>query len=141
VLDQTMAMAESTGIVVSVGAGTYPGFDGHLWLVLHGSAATPNRAPDCAKALSLLNKSNFAGKKMASEPGVQPRRPAAGRGAELHRWRRQDGGGDHRHQQAVLLLGKYHFDGNGYTGKISAVDAATMNQLARILDDYYYYNR
>ncbi len=38
--------------------------------------------------------------------------------------------------QAVLLLGKYHFDGNGYIGKISAVGAATMNQLARILDDY-----
>ena len=46
--------------------------------------------------------------------------------------------------QAVLLLGKYKFDGSEvggtYTGgthtKISAADATTMNNLARTLDDY-----
>ena len=35
----------------------------------------------------------------------------------------------------MLLLGKYHFNGATHT-TISAADAATMNNLATILDDY-----
>ena len=37
--------------------------------------------------------------------------------------------------RAVLLLGKYAFDGNTHTA-ISSADAATMNCLAGALDDY-----
>src|SRR5439155_1497383 len=55
VLDQTLAKAEPNGIQVGL-------------LTLHGSAATPNAAPSCSNAVSLLSKQNFAGKNMASDP-------------------------------------------------------------------------
>jgi len=38
--------------------------------------------------------------------------------------------------QAVVLLGKYKFDGNGYTPKLTNADANTMNNLATTLDNY-----
>ena len=38
--------------------------------------------------------------------------------------------------QAVLLLGKYHFSGSTTVGSISAVDAATMQSLATTLNHY-----
>lgn len=37
--------------------------------------------------------------------------------------------------QAVTLLGKYHFDGNSHT-TITTAHTATMNSLATILDNY-----
>jgi hypothetical protein len=37
--------------------------------------------------------------------------------------------------QSVLLLGKYQFNGITHT-TISSADATTMNNLAKILDDY-----
>ncbi len=136
VLDQTMAMAEANGIVMSAGTGTYPTFGATLWLVLHGSTATPNRAPDCTKAVNLLNKSNFAGKKMASDPAFNLAAQLLAAQLNYTAGAGKTGAATTAINQAVLLLGTYHFDGNGYVGKISAADAATMNQLATILDDY-----
>ena len=38
-------------------------------LTLHGSTASPNSAPDCSKAVNLLNKTTIDGKKkLASDP-------------------------------------------------------------------------
>ena len=38
--------------------------------------------------------------------------------------------------KAVLLNGKYQFDGNSYTPKLTAADAALANCLATQLDNY-----
>ena len=56
VLDQTLAKAEPSGITIGI-------------LTLHGSASNPNTAPDCLKAVRLLDKSTIdSGKKSASDP-------------------------------------------------------------------------
>jgi hypothetical protein len=56
VLDQTLAQAEPGGITIGI-------------LTLHGSIASPNSAPDCSKAVNLLNKTTIDGKKkLASDP-------------------------------------------------------------------------
>jgi hypothetical protein len=55
-LDQTLAEAEPGGIRIGD-------------LFLHGSTSTPNVAPDCVKAVRILNKSRIdTGAKMASDP-------------------------------------------------------------------------
>ena len=85
--------------------------------------------------MSLLNKSNFAGKKMASDPAFNLAAQLVA--AELNY---VAGAGKKPTvttaiQQAVLLLGKYQF--NGLTHKtISTADATTMNNLATTLDNY-----
>jgi hypothetical protein len=136
VLDQTLAAMETNGLVVSATSGTYPAFGATFYLVLHGSTATPNVAPDCAKAVKLLNKSNFAGKKLASDPAFNM---AAQLVAAQLNYGAQAGAtaaATNAINDAVRILGKYHFDGNGYVGKISTADRATMNALATILDNY-----
>jgi hypothetical protein len=56
VLDQTLAAAQPGGIMIGI-------------LTLHGSTASPNSAPDCSKAVNLLNKTPInGGKKLASDP-------------------------------------------------------------------------
>ena len=68
-LDQTLAKAEPTGVVISATSGIYAPFGGTYYLVLHGSTAKPNSATDCLKAVRLLNKSTTdKGTKMASDP-------------------------------------------------------------------------
>jgi hypothetical protein len=142
VLDQTPAKAEATevgapGVVISAQSGTYPTFAPTIYLVLHGSTSTPNKAPDCQSAVRLLNKSTVGGKgtKMASDP-------AFNLAAQLMAAELNYAAGAGRTptattaiNQAVVLLGKYKFDGNTHT-TISAADATTMNNLARTLDDY-----
>ncbi len=125
VLDQTLAKAEPTGVVVATG-----------YLVLHGSTATPNVAPDCAKAVALLNKSTFNGKKMASDPAFNMAAQLVAAELNYVAGAEQKPAATSAITQAVALLAKYHFDGNGYVGKISAGDAATMNALATTLDQY-----
>jgi len=102
---------------------------------LHDSTMTPNVAPDSCKAVSLLNKSTFDGKKKASDPAFNLAAQLVA--AELNY---AAGAGKKPAvttaiQQAVLLLGKYKFNGLTHD-TISAADATTMNNLAKILDDY-----
>ena len=136
VLDQTLAKAEPTGEVISATSGMYPAFGPTFYLVLHGSTGTPNKAPDCLKAVRLLDKSRIdTGKKMASDPAFNL--AAQLLAAELNY---TAGAGKtptatNAINQAVLLLGKYQFNGKTHT-TISAADATTMNNLAKILDDY-----
>jgi hypothetical protein len=137
ILDQTLALAEPTGIVVSAQSGTYPGFTPMLYLVLHGSTATPNVAPSCSKAVNLLNKSTMtSGKKMASDPAFNLVAQLIAAELNFSAGAAKNGAVINAVNQAVVLLGKYKFTGDGYTGKISAADAATMNSLARTLDNY-----
>jgi hypothetical protein len=56
ILDQTLAAAEPAGIQIGD-------------LILHGTVSTPNVAPDCLKAVRILNKSTInTGRKMSSDP-------------------------------------------------------------------------
>jgi parallel beta helix pectate lyase-like protein len=56
VLDRTLAAAEPGGIMIGD-------------LILHGSASNPDVAPDCQKAVRLLNKSRISdGRRMSSDP-------------------------------------------------------------------------
>ena len=128
VLDQTLAAADPTGIVMSADTGTYPAFGPTVSLVLHSS--------DCGKAVALLNKSNFAGKKMASDPAFNLASQLLAAQLNYAAGSGRTPAATSAINQAVILLGKYDFNGNGYTGKISAADATTMNNLAKTLDDY-----
>jgi hypothetical protein len=136
ILDETLAKAETNGIVMSATSGTYPIFGPTFYLVLHGSTTNKYVAPDCLKAVRLLEKSTIDGKKkMASDPAFNL--SAQLLAAELNY---VAGAGKKPAvtsaiQQAVLLLGKYKFDGNTHTA-ISSADATTMNNLAKLLDDY-----
>lgn len=124
VLDQTMAKATPLGIKV-----------GNFYLI--GDPSNENLAPDCSKAVSLLNKSTFKGKKMASDPLFNMTAQLVA--AELN-----VSAGAYTCSNVVTsiekanndLLIKYNFTGNGYTGKLSASDATTANNLATFLDNY-----
>lgn len=137
VLDRTLAAAGSNGIVVSADTGTYPAFGPTISLVLQGSTATPNSAPDCAKAVKLLNKSNFAGKKMASDPAFNMAAQLVAAQLNYTAGAAKTSAATTAINEAVILLGKYNFDGTGsYASRLSSADAARMNQLATILDNY-----
>jgi hypothetical protein len=136
-LDKTLAKAEPGGLIVSADAGAPPAIFGLVFsLVLHGSTATPNTAPDCLKAVRLLDKSRIDNaKKMAGDPAFNMAAQLVA--AELNV---VAGAGTNATitnviTQAVLLLGKYDFDGKTHLA-ISAADATLMNNYAKILDDY-----
>jgi hypothetical protein len=136
VLDQTLAKAQPTGIVISATSGMYAPFGGMYYLVLHGSTATPNTAPDCLKAVRLLNKSTTdKGTKMASDPAFNLAAQLMAAELNFTAGAGKTGAATTAINQAVLLLGKYQFNGISHT-KISAADTTTMNGLAKTLDDY-----
>jgi hypothetical protein len=135
-LDQTLAMAEPTGIVISAGSGFYPDFGPTIYLVLHGSTATPNVATDCQKAVNLLNKSTIStGAKMASDPAFNLAAQLVAAELNFAAGAGRTPTATSAINQAVLLLGKYQFNGITHT-KISAADVTTMNNLATTLDNY-----
>ena len=147
ILDQTLAAANvigdatdghSTlpGIVESATSGSYWQFGPTYYLVLHGSTATPNAAPDCTKAVRLLDKSTIdTNKKMASDPAFNLAAQLLAAELNFTAGAAKNGTVISAVNQAVLLLGKYKFDGKTHT-KISAADTTTMNNLATILDNY-----
>jgi len=130
VLDQTLAAAQAIGgLVVSAQSGTYAAFSGTIYLRLY--------ATDCAKAVALLNKSTTNnGKKMASDPAFNLAAQLVAAELNFVAGAGQNGTAITAVNQAVVLLGKYAFNGAGYTGKISNADANTMNSLATTLDNY-----
>ena len=136
VLDQTLAKAEPTGVVISATSGIYAPFGGTYYLVLHGSTAKPNSATDCLKAVRLLNKSTTdKGTKMASDPAFNLAAQLLAAELNFTAGAGKTPSATTAINQAVLLLGKYKFNGITHD-KISAADATTMNNLAKILDDY-----
>lgn len=123
VLDRTMALAEPIGIQVGS-------------LYLHGSVADPDLAPDCAKARNLLDKSNFSGQKKASDPLFNMSAQLVAAEINYAAGAVQCGPVTNAISAANALLTRYGFTGNGYTGKVSAADAAAANSLATKLDHY-----
>jgi hypothetical protein len=92
-------------------------------------------APDCAKAVNILNKATLNGKKSASDPAFNLAAQLLAAELNFTAGAGQNGAAITAVNQAVLLLGKYQFNGLTHTA-ISAADAATMNSLATTLDDY-----
>jgi hypothetical protein len=139
-LDRALSTAESSngGLVVSAGTGTYPSFGATFYLVLHGSTSNPNTAPDCAKAVSLLNKTPFGAKKAASDPAFNMAAQLVAAELNYYAGAGQKAAATSAINAAVKILGKYHFNGTNYQGNISNADKATMNSLANTLDLYNY---
>jgi hypothetical protein len=104
-------------------------------LTLHDSNSDPNIASDCTSAVNLLNKTTIDGKtKKSSDPLFNL--VAQLLAADLNQL---SGAGLSANAvsavtQAQALLTKYNFNGNGYSGKLSAADAALANCLATALD-------
>jgi hypothetical protein len=123
VLDQTLAASEPTGILIGD-------------LLLHGSTATPNVAPDCLKAVRILDKSTINNaKKMASDPAFNlaaqllaaKLNVVAGAGVSTCAAQAIN--------QAQALLDQVDFNGITHSTLTSA-QAALMNSLATTLDRY-----
>jgi hypothetical protein len=144
-LDQTLAIATTPlniGLVVSAqtaGSG-WPTFGPAYYLVLRGDPSTlvtTNNAPDCSKAVNLLNKSTKTrGAKMASDPLFNMTAQLIG--AQLNYYAGAGGNAPTTNNilSAVLLDGKYKFDGDTYTPKLSSSDTTKANCLATQLDNY-----
>jgi len=127
VLDQTLAAGDPT--VLSASSGTYPGFGGTIYLALHSG--------DCTKAVNLLNKSTMSGgKKMASDPIFNMTAQLLAAELNYTAGAGKNGTTTTNINQAVLLNGKYGFNGNTYSPKLSQADTAKANCLATQLDNY-----
>jgi hypothetical protein len=124
ILDQTLALADP--LVVSALGGSYNTFTGVI-LALH--------AGDCANAVSLLNKTPIGGKKASSDPAFNLAAQLIAAELNYAAGAGQSGAVTLAITQAVLLLGKYNFNGSTHTS-ISKADATTMNSLAKTLDNY-----
>ena len=123
VLDQTLASAQPGGITIGT-------------LTLHGSSTTPTNAPDCLKAVRLLDKSTIdTAKKMASDP-------AFGLAAQLLAAKLNVVAGAatctasaNAVTNGQALLAAVHFNGITHD-KLSAAQATSANSLAATLDKY-----
>jgi hypothetical protein len=145
VLDQTLAAATGIttnppgGLVYSAQnpGGGWPNFAPTYYGILKGSTSTPNSAPDCSKAVNLLNKSTATGgKKMSSDPIFNMTAQLVGAELNYFGGAGKNGTTTLNIQSAVLLNGKYKFDGNNYSPKLSGPDTTKANCLATQLDNY-----
>jgi hypothetical protein len=142
ILDQTLAIASTSpniGLVVSaqnMGSG-WSVYAPAYYLILSGNPSNKNVAPSCAKAVNLLDKSTATGaRKMASDPLFNMTAQLIG--AQLNMFA---GAGVNpvtvvNVNKAVLLNGKYQFNGDTYTPKLTAADSTLANCLATQLDNY-----
>jgi hypothetical protein len=131
------------GLVVSAqnpGA-LWPNYAAQWYLVLKGDAtSTPNNikpAAGCAGAVALLDKRSLDGKKkMASDPLFNMTAQLIA--AQLNRFMGSGINGTTimNIDRAVLLNGKYKFNGNTYSPKLTTADTNLANCLATQLDNY-----
>jgi len=131
------------GLVASAqyaGSG-WPNYAAAWYLILKGNPASTMsnilNAPDCQGAVNLLSKSTRDGKKkMASDPLFNMTAQLIA--AELNRFMGAGISGFtiSNIDAAVLLNGKYKFDGNSYSPKLSTTDSTKANCLATQLDNY-----
>jgi uncharacterized repeat protein (TIGR01451 family) len=131
------------GLVVSAqnaGAG-WPNFAPTWYLVLKGNPASTAdnilAAPSCTYAVNLLNKTTVDGKtKKASDPVFNMTAQLVG--AELNRFMGAGINGTTitNINRAVLLDGKYAFNGLTYSPKLTTADTNLANCLATQLDNY-----
>ena len=119
----------------------WPNYAPTWYLVLKGNAtSTINNikpAPDCTLAENLLDKTTIDGKKkMSSDPLFNM--TAQLMAAQLNRFMGAGINGTTimNIDRAVLLNGKYKFNGLTYTPKLTTADANTANCLATQLDNY-----
>jgi hypothetical protein len=145
VLDQTLALATSSttnppgGLVVSAQnpGGGWPNFAPAYYLVLAGSTANPDVAPGCTSAVNLLNKTTIDGKtKKASDPLFNMAAQLVGAQLNYFAGAGKNGPATADIQRAVLLLGKYGFNGITYSPKLTTADASTANCLQTQLNNY-----
>jgi uncharacterized repeat protein (TIGR01451 family) len=131
------------GLVVSAQnpGSLWPNYAATWFMVLKGNPASTEQnilpAADCAKAVNLLNKSTADGrKKMASDPLFNMTAQLVA--AQLNRFMGAGISGITimNIDKAVLLNGKYKFDGLTYTPKLTAADTTLANCLATQLDNY-----
>jgi hypothetical protein len=148
-LDVALGVASATttnppgGLVVSAqnpGSG-WPNYAATWSLVLKGNPASTVdnilAAGDCAKAVALLDKRAItSGKKMASDPLFNMTAQLIA--AEANRFMSAGISGTTimNIDRAVLLNGKYGFNGNTYSPKLTAADSSLANCLATQLDNY-----
>jgi len=142
-----IASAQTTdppgGLVVSAGnAGSgWPNYASPWYLVLKGDKTSTKDnikpAPDCAKAVNLLNKTTIDGKtKKSSDPLFNMTAQLVG--AQLNRYMGAGISGVTitNIDQGVLLDGKYKFNGLTYSPNLTAADTTKANCLATQLDNY-----
>lgn len=148
-LDLALGVASRTtanppgGMVVSAqnaGSG-WPNYATSWYLVLKGdptsTEASIKAAADCSKAVNLLNKSTIEGKKKASDPLFNMTAQLVGAQANWFMGAGINPVAITNVQRAVLLLGKYKFNGSTYSPpKPSAADTSLANCLATQLDNY-----
>ena len=148
-LDLALGFASATttnppgGLVVSAqnpGA-LWPNYAAIWYLVVKGNpTSTANNikpAPDCSIAVNLLDKSTIDGKKkMSSDPLFNMSAQLVA--AQLNRFMGAGINGTTimNIDRAVLLNGKYKFNGLTYSPKLTTADANTANCLATQLDNY-----
>ena len=97
---------------------------------------TPTSTADCEHAVTLLNKSDFGGKKQSSDPLFNMAAQLIAAELNVAAGAYSCGPVANAINQANLLLTGYKFTGYGYTGKLSSSDATAANKWATKLDDY-----
>jgi uncharacterized repeat protein (TIGR01451 family) len=119
----------------------WPNYAAAFYLVLKGNPLSTDKnilaAPDCAKAVNLLNKSTTDGrKKMSSDPLFNMTAQLIA--AQLNRFTGAGISGMTitNIDKAVLLNGKYVFNGLTYSPQLTAADATKANCLGTQLDNY-----
>jgi hypothetical protein len=123
VLDQTLAGAEPAGVTIGT-------------LTLHGSTSTPNTAPDCLKAVRLLDKSTInTGKKMASDPAFNLAAQLLAAELNIKAGALICPSAISAVNDAQTLLAAVHFNGISHA-KLSSAEATQANGLATALDRY-----
>jgi hypothetical protein len=149
-LDLTLGIASKNtanppgGLVVSADSGSpptlWPNYAATWSLVLKGDPmSTINNikpALDCSKAVNLLNKTTINGTKKASDPLFNMTAQLVA--AQLNRFMGAGISGITitNIDRAVLLNGKYNFNGNTYSPKLTTADTNLANCLATQLDNY-----
>jgi hypothetical protein len=149
ILDLALGIASASttnpprGLVVSAQnpGSLWPNYAAIWYLVLKGDPTSTEKnikpSADCSKAVNLLNKSSIDGKsKNASDPLFNMTAQLIA--AQLNR---NQGSGVNGTvimdiDRAVLLNGKYKFNGSTYSPKLTTADANTANCLATQLDNY-----
>jgi hypothetical protein len=147
-LDWALAMASKNttnppgGMVISAqnaGSG-WPNYASLWYLVLKGDPTSTDKnvrnAPDCAKAVALLDKRDFNGRKMASDPLFNMTAQLVAAEANRFAGAGISGVTITNINRAVLLNGKYGFSGSNYSPRLTTADANLANCLAMQLDNY-----
>jgi hypothetical protein len=123
VLDQTLAITEPAGILIGT-------------LTLHGSATKPDIAPDCTKAIRLLNKSTIdTGTKMASDPAFDLASQLLAAKLNVAAKAITCTTSSNAITNAQNLLATVHFNGKTHD-KLSKTQASQASSLSTFLDQY-----